>query len=125
MAKRYITEVAGVPPLPSPISNAVVCGDTCHISGQLCVYEDGYRAAEAGQEAARAFELLFLIAKEAGFDVHDIVYVDVAFIDMERDVAAVNALMAELFDRPPARTVYQAAKLPYGAKIKVQAVAMR
>ena len=53
-------------------------------------------------------------------------YVDVAFIDL-RDIAEVNALFAELFPegRRPARTVYQAAALPYGGKVKVQAVAVR
>jgi 2-iminobutanoate/2-iminopropanoate deaminase len=54
------------------------------------------------------------------------VYVDVAFIDL-RDVAEVNALFGELFPegRRPARTIYQAAALPYGGKVKVQAVAVR
>lgn len=125
MPTTYLTEVPGVPASPSPISNAVVVGNTCHISGQLCVYDDGYHAGTATQEASRAFDLVFKICAAAGFKPSDIVYVDVAFIDIERDMAEVNALMSNLFTQYPARTVYQAAKLPFGAKIKVQAVAMR
>ncbi len=124
MAKRFIGDVPGVPKSPSPISNAVVVGDTCHISGQLAVYDDGYRAGTARQEAERAFELVFAIAKEAGFERSDIVYVDLAFADLD-ELPEVNALYGELFDPRPARTIYQAAKLPFGAKVKIQAIAMR
>ena len=125
MTKTYLTDVPGVPTSPSPISNAVVIDSTCHISGQLAVYEDGYREGSAREEASRAFDLVFKIAQEAGFCVDDIVYVDVAFSDIDRDLAAVNDVCRMLFTKFPARTVYEAAKLPFGAKIKIQAVAMK
>jgi 2-iminobutanoate/2-iminopropanoate deaminase len=41
MSKGYIVDVEGVPPSPSPISNAVVVGNQCWISGQLSVGDDG------------------------------------------------------------------------------------
>jgi len=127
MAKKYITTVTGVPPSPSPISNAVVVGNQCWISGQLSVGPDGtYVPGTAREEAERAFSYVFLIAEAGGFERADIVYVDLAFIDLA-DVKEVNGLYAELFpeDMRPARTIYQAAKLPFGARIKVQAVAAR
>ncbi len=109
MTKRFIVDVPGVPKSPSPISNAVVAGNTCHISGQLAVYEDGYRPGTAREEAERAFDLVFMIAREAGFRKEDIVYVDLAFANLKDDLAEVNALYGELFDPRPARTIYQAA----------------
>jgi 2-iminobutanoate/2-iminopropanoate deaminase len=127
MTKRYITEVAGVPQSPSPISNAVVVGNQCWISGQLSVGPDGaYVPGTAREEAERAFAHLFRIAEAAGFQRTDIVYVDIAFIDLA-DVKEVNGLYGELFPagQRPARTIYQAAKLPFGGKIKVQAVVAR
>ena len=123
--RRFIVDVPGVPASPSPISNAVVVGNTCHISGQLAVYEDGYRAGSAAEEAERAFDLVFLIAKEAGFAREDIVYVDLAFADLAGDLPAVNEVYGRLFDPRPARTVYEAKALPFGAKVKVQAIAMK
>lgn len=123
----FITAVQGVPASPSPISNAVVVAGTCWISGQLSVGDDGrYRPGTAYEEAERAFELVFLIAREAGFRRDEIVYVDLAFQDLD-DLAAVNELYASLFaeGRRPARTVYQAARLPFGGKVKVQAIAAR
>jgi len=127
MAKRYVVEVEGVPKSPSPISNAVVVGNQCWISGQLSIGDDGsYAPGTAREEAARAFALVFRIAAAAGFARSDIVYVDIAFIDLA-DVKEVNGLYGELFaeGQRPARTIYQAAKLPFGGKIKVQAVAAR
>lgn len=125
MSRTFITDVPGVPASPSPISNAVVVGNTCHISGQLAVYDDGYRPASAGFEAARAFDLVFKVADAAGFSPEDVVYVDIAFSDIERDLAEVNEICRARFSNFPARTIYEAAKLPFGAKVKVQAVAMR
>ena len=124
MTRRFITDVPGVPTSLSPISNAVVVGKTCHLSGQLSVYDDGYRAGSARDEAQRAFQLLFLIAREAGFTKDEIVYVDLAFADLN-DLPQVNQLYDELFVNKPARTIYEAAKLPFGAKVKVQAIAMK
>ena len=127
MTKKFVVEVEGVPPSPSPISNAVVVGNQCWISGQLSVDPEGrYVPGTAREEAARAFAHVFRIAEAAGFDRSDIVYVDLAFIDLN-DVKEVNDLYAELFEEGcrPARTIYQAAKLPFGGRIKVQAVAAR
>jgi 2-iminobutanoate/2-iminopropanoate deaminase len=126
MTKRYIVDVEGVPPSSSPISNAVVAGGQCWISGQLSVGPDGYIPGSAQEEAARAFAHVFRIAEAAGFARSDIVYVDIAFADLA-DVQQVNLLYAELFPegQRPARTIYQAAKLPFGGRIKVQAIAAR
>ncbi len=125
MPHTFIADVPGVPPSPSPISNAVVAGDTCHISGQLAVYDDGYRPGTATEECERAFALVFLIAEHAGFAKDDIAYVDLAFSNLD-DISEVNEVYGRLFPiNRPARTIYEAAKLPFGAKIKVQAVAIR
>ncbi|WP_347312713.1 RidA family protein [Defluviimonas sp. SAOS-178_SWC] len=127
MSKRFVVAADGVPPSPSPISNAVVVGNQCWISGQLSVGPDGkYAPGTAREEAERAFAHVFRIAEAAGFDRTDIVYVDLAFIDLA-DVGEVNALYGTLFPegRRPARTIYQAAALPFGGRIKVQAVAAR
>lgn len=127
MTIRHIVAVEGVPTSPSPISHAVVVGNQCWISGQLSVSCDGnYTPGTAREEAERAFSHVFHIAEAAGFRRSDIVYVDIAFIDLA-DVAEVNALCAELFPKGkrPARTIYQASKLPFGGRVKVQAIAAR
>lgn len=127
MTKRHIVEVNGVPTSPSPISQAVVVGNQCWISGQLSVNADGtYAPGTAREEAEIAFAHVFRIVEAAGFTPADIVYIDIAFIDLA-DVWEVNGLFGELFaiGKRPARTIYQAAKLPFGGRVKVQAVVAR
>ncbi len=65
------------------------------------------------------------VLKETGFNVNEIVFIDIAFIDL-KDLEFVNLYFDSLFevDRKPARTIYQAAALPAGAKIKVMAIAI-
>jgi reactive intermediate/imine deaminase len=127
MAHRYIVSAPDLPPASSPISQAVVAGNHCYVSGQLAVDSTGsFRPGTARQEATVAFANVFAALNAAGFSKDDIVYIDVAFLDLA-DVAQVNSLFAELFPegRRPARTIYQAAALPYSGKVKVQAVAIR
>jgi 2-iminobutanoate/2-iminopropanoate deaminase len=127
MAHRYIVSAPDLPPAPSPISQAVVAGNHCYVSGQLAVDSTGsFRPGTARDEATVAFANVFAALHAAGFSKEDIVYVDVAFLDLA-DLGPVNALFGDLFPegRRPARTVYQAAALPYGGKVKVQAVAIR
>lgn len=126
MRHRYILSAPALPPSPSPISHAVVAGDHCYISGQLATDASGaFRAGTAREEAERAFRNLFAALEAAGFTREDLVYIDIAFTDLD-DLADVNRVCAELFreGRRPARTVYQAAALPFGGRIKVQGVAV-
>jgi len=125
--RRFINSGPGLPDWTSPIAHAVVVDDTCYLSGQLSLDEAGqYVAGSAREEAGRAFANLFAAVREAGFEVADLVFVDIAFVDLA-DAPAVNALYAELFPegRRPARTMYQAAALPFGGRVKVMGVAMR
>ena len=127
MRHRYIASGPNLPPAPAPISQAVVAGTHCYVSGQLAVDSSGvFRPGSARDEAIIAFGNVFAALDAAGFSRDDIVYVDLAFTDLT-DLPDVNALFAELFreDQRPARTVYQAAALPYSGKVKVQAVAVR
>jgi 2-iminobutanoate/2-iminopropanoate deaminase len=127
MPHRYVVSAPNLAAAPSPISQAVVAGDHCYVSGQLAVDSAGsFRPGSAREESELAFRNVFAALQAAGFSKGDLVYVDLAFIDLA-DLPPVNALFAELFPegRRPARTVYQAAALPYGGKIKVQGVAVR
>ncbi|MEK8034769.1 RidA family protein [Ideonella sp. DXS29W] len=125
--RQFITEGPGLPKWSAPISHAVVVGNICHLSGQLSVNESGeYVPASALEEAKMAFGNLFAAVRASGFSIDDITFIDIAFSDL-KDISDINALYAELFPegRRPARTVYQAAALPFGGKVKVCGVAVR
>lgn len=125
--KQFITEGPGLPDWSAPISHAVVVDHTCYLSGQLSVGSDGqYIPGSAEEEARRAFDNLFAAAHAAGFAPSDLVFLEISFSDLT-ELPAVNAVWCELFPagRRPARTVAQAAALPYGARVKVVGVAVR
>ncbi|MDC0948061.1 RidA family protein [Gammaproteobacteria bacterium] len=125
--RRFITDGDGLPRWDNPISHAVVVNNLCFISGQLSVNVDGdYVPGTIEEEAERAFENVFSAATAAGFEKSEIVYVDIAFADLS-DVQAVNAIYMRLFPegRRPARTIYEAAALPLGGKVKIVATAVQ
>ena len=99
------------PKAVGPYSQAVKCGDTLYISGQLPI--DG--ATGAMPESI----------EEAGYSHADIVKTTVLLTDIA-DFAAMNAVYATFFTKDmPARICYQVSKLPMGAKVEIDAVAVK
>lgn len=125
--RRFIDKGDGLPDWSSPISHAVVVDHLCFLSGQLSIAADGtYVPGTAREEAERAFANLFAALHAAGFERGELAFIDIAFVDLA-DAPQVNALYAELFPegRRPARTMVQAAALPFGGRVKVMGIAAK
>lgn len=127
MTRKFIETGPGLLNWPNPISHAVVVGKMCFVSGQLSVNEGGeYVEGTVAEEARLAFNNVFAALKAAGFDKSEIVYIDIAFSDLAK-LEEVNQIYMTLFPKGkrPARTVYEAAKLPFGGKVKIVATAAK
>lgn len=125
--RKFIVEGEGLPRWSSPISHAVVVNHICYLSGQLSVDASGeYIPGTAREEADRAFGNLLCAARAADFAIEDITFIDIAFTDLA-DLPEVNDVYAKLFPegKRPARTIYQAAALPFGGRVKVMGVAIK
>jgi 2-iminobutanoate/2-iminopropanoate deaminase len=81
---------------------------------------------QSKKKLKRAFDNVFSAAKAAGFDRSEIVYIDIAFSDLSQ-VKSVNEIYMHLFPegRRPARTIYEAAALSFGGKVKIVATAVK
>ncbi len=126
-AKKYIVNGEGLPNWTNPISHAVVVNNMCFVSGQLSVNIDGkYMLGTALEEAKLAFSNFFSALKNADFDKDDVVFIDIAFNDLN-DLPEINQLYMELFPegKRPARTIYQAEALPFGGKVKITGTAVK
>lgn len=126
-SRKFVTEGDGLPKWSNPISHAVVVNNMCFISGQLSVNTDGeFVPGTVEEEANRAFDNVFAAARAAGFEKSEIVYIDIAFSDLSQ-VQPVNEIYMNLFPEGerPARTIYQAAALPFGGKVKIVATAVK
>ena len=125
--RKFITKGENIPLINAPISQAVVAGNYCHISGQLATGIDGKLINGTIKEQTEiAFKNLFAVLKETGFTKEEIVFVDIAFTNLN-DLAEITPFYDSLFEsnKKPARTIYEASALPYGGKIKVMAIAIR
>jgi 2-iminobutanoate/2-iminopropanoate deaminase len=128
MSHRYITSGPGVPPAGAPYSAAVVAGDHCFISGQVALDPETGEMLRgtAAEEIRVALTNLLAIAHQAGFAPNEFVYVQILLADIE-DFAAINEVYDGFFpvDARPARMCTQAGALPVGARVEVQATAVR
>ena len=107
-----------------PYSQAVRCGQTVFLSGQIPL-DPATGALVSGDiqvQARRAFDNLKAVAKAAGGSLEDVVRVGVYLLDLG-DFAAVNAVMGDYFSAPyPARSTIQVAALPKAAVVEIDAV---
>jgi 2-iminobutanoate/2-iminopropanoate deaminase len=75
-------------------------------------------------QAERALQNLQAVLEAAGGGLEDVVKTTVFLQDMG-EFAAMNAVYARFFDQdPPARSAVQAAALPLGARLEIEAVAI-
>ena len=90
------------------------------------VHDFKHAAAILSQEFPTEFEEVILALRKFRFSKEDIVFIDLAFIDL-KDISVINQFYDSLFEvgRKPARTVYQAAALPFDGRIKVMAIAIK
>ena len=110
-----------------PYSHSVLAGDTLYTSGQIgLIPETGVLAGDTIEaQATQVFSNLKAVLAAADMTFQNVVKTTVFLTDLN-DFASMNALYAELFpSNPPARSCVQVAKLPAGAKIEMEVVAVK
>lgn len=114
------------PKAVGPYSQAVLCGDTLYASGQLPIDgATGMMPESIEDQTRQSLTNLGYILEEAGLSFADVVKTTVLLADIA-DFAAMNAVYATFFSgQMPARICYQIAKLPMGAKVEIDAVAVK
>lgn len=123
--KKIITS-AQAPKAVGPYSQAVACGATLYVSGQLPVdAATGLMPEGIEAQTRRSLDNLGYILREAGYDYTDVVKTTV-LLQSIADFGAMNAVYAEYFTAEmPARVCYQVAALPMGAMVEIDAVAVK
>ena len=121
MKKALLTPLAPAP--IGPYSQAVRCGKTIYISGQIGLnLETGELFCGTKAQLIRIFTSLEEIVKISGGTLDDVVKLTVFVTDLA-DFALVNEHIEELFKAPfPARSVVEVKGLPRGASVELEAV---
>jgi reactive intermediate/imine deaminase len=119
---RQAIQTPDAPAAIGPYSQAIQAGGTVYLSGQIGLDPaTGQLVDGVEPQANQVFRNLRAVAQAAGGSLDDIAKVSVLLTDLG-DFAKVNEIMATYFKPPyPARSTYQVAALPRGARIEVEA----
>jgi 2-iminobutanoate/2-iminopropanoate deaminase len=124
-ARAIVTDAA--PRAIGPYSQALIVGNLVLCSGQIPLDPTTGLLVEgsAADETRRVLENLDAVLTAAGLTLRDVVRTTVYVTDLA-DFAVVNQTYAEFFSEPyPARATVQVAALPRGARIEIDAIAIR
>jgi 2-iminobutanoate/2-iminopropanoate deaminase len=119
------TESAPAPFQGAPYSQAIAAGGFVFVSGQLGL-KPGDTAIAGGieEQTERIFANLAAILAEAGTGLARLVKTTV-FLQNLDDFQGMNSVYAQhVGDNPPARSTVEVAKLPSGALVEIEAIAL-
>ena len=120
------TEAAPAPFQGAPYSQAIVAGGLVFVSGQLSL-KPGDTALSAGsieEQTEQVFANLRAILEEAGSALDRLVKTTV-FLQNLDDFQGMNSVYARhVGSSPPARSTVEVARLPSGALVEIEAIAL-
>jgi len=120
---RQVIQTADAPAAIGPYSQAIRAGETLYLSGQVGLDPKSGQLVEGLEaQAHQVFRNMRAVAQAAGASLDDVVKLSILLADLG-DFAKVNEIMATYFKAPyPARSTYQVAGLPRGARIEVEGI---
>lgn len=123
---KKIINTKQAPAAIGPYSQAVKSGDTLYISGQVPVDPATGKIVDGGIKAQteQVLKNIGAILREAGMDYSNIVKTTCLLSDMDNFVA-MNEVYAQYFTQDmPARAAFGVVRLPLGAMIEIEAIAV-
>jgi len=121
---RKIIQTDRAPQAIGTYSQAVRCGNTVYMSGQIPLVPETMELVEGdmGAQIRCVFDNLSAVAEAAGGSLDDVAKLNVFLVDLG-NFALVNEIMAGYFREPyPARAAIGVASLPKGAQVEMDAV---
>tara|TARA_B100000959_G_scaffold256424_1_gene289601 strand:+ start:840 stop:1286 length:447 start_codon:yes stop_codon:yes gene_type:complete len=110
-----------------PYSQAILVDGTLYLAGQIALDPSSGKLVEGGIEVQtrRVMQNLNAVLDAAGYQFDDVVQTQV-FLSNLNHYKAMNSVYATYFnERPPARAVVEAARIPRDALVEIMMVAQR
>jgi 2-iminobutanoate/2-iminopropanoate deaminase len=120
------TEAAPAPFQGAPYSQAIKANGFVFGSGQLSLRpgDKELSAGDIGSQTEQVFANLRAILEAAGTSLDNLVKTTV-FLQRLEDFAGMNEVYSKhVGERPPARSTVEVAKLPSGALVEIEAIAL-
>lgn len=124
---RRAVETPDAPRALGPYSQAVAAGETVFCAGQVGLDPASGKLVPGGiaAETARVLANLAAVLAAAGLSLADVVKTTVFLVDLA-EFAAMNEVYGRHFTPPyPARATVQVVGLPAGARVEIEAIAVR
>ena len=121
---REIISTDKAPQAIGTYSQAVKCGNTVYLSGQIPLVPETMNMVDGDirEQINRVFQNLSAVAEAAGGSLADIAKLNIFLTNLEH-FPVVNEVMAEYFSEPyPARAAIGVASLPKDAGVEMDAV---
>ena len=125
MSKKQVFITDKAPKPKGPYSQAVIYNDTLYVSGQIPVDPDSGTLIRSTIEEETEYVLknIEIILKEAGAGMEDVIKATCYLADIE-DFSRFNEVYDRYFNmNPPARTTFQAGKLPLDVQVEIDVIA--
>jgi 2-iminobutanoate/2-iminopropanoate deaminase len=125
MTERKRVQTDGAPAAIGPYSQAIISGGLVFSAGQIGLDPATGEMVEGGVEAqaVRVLDNLSAVLAAAGSSMNEVIKTTMFLADIG-DFARVNEIYARYFEEPyPARSAVQAAALPKGALVEIEAIA--
>lgn len=124
---KKVISTPHAPAAIGPYSQAIETGNFLFISGQIPIVPETGKLLEGDikMQTGQVMKNLGAILEAAGLGYSNVVKCSCFLADMD-DFKAMNEVYGSFFTaEPPARAAFQVAKLPLGAKIEIEAIAIR
>ncbi len=123
---KHVVSTENAPKAIGPYSQGVRAGNFIFTAGQVGIDPAVGKLTEGGIEAQtrQALKNVSAILETEGISLTDVVKTTVFLADMN-DFQAMNGVYATFFSTsPPARSTVQVARLPLGALVEIEVVAL-
>ncbi|MDP4207867.1 MAG: RidA family protein [Bacteroidota bacterium] len=124
---KRIISTDQAPAAIGPYSQAVEANGTLYISGQIPIDPTTGKLVEGGvkEQTLQVLKNIRAILKAAGYDNNDVVKSTCLLANMD-DFKDVNEIYASFYtENPPARAAYGVVRLPLGALIEIETIAVK
>jgi len=123
---KRIIRTDKAPAAIGPYSQAVEINNTLYISGQLPINAETQEMPDKiSDQAEVVMKNIGIILEEAGYNYQQVIKSTIFLADIN-DFQEMNEIYGKYYkENPPARSAFQVANLPKGAKIEIETIAAK
>lgn len=124
---KKIVHTDHAPKAVGPYSQAIETNGTLYISGQVPIDPATGKFVEGGikEQTEQVMKNIGAILKSAGYEFGDVVKSTCLLSDMD-NFAPMNEVYGKYYsENPPARAAYAVVKLPLGALVEIETIAVK